>query len=190
MRVTSRFIVSCFFVCSTFAAFPQGAVADEPGSSWLGAYLGTAAAYSSISNTGSDDEPNGFSGVAILGANLVQESNMVFGLEGAVAMLGSVEDGASSAGNAWSISGRLGYATEDMLPFVTVGFGRAEGKYNGESEYFNSLIIGGGLEGKLNSSLNWRMEGLWSPVLEARELGGISIKPRGAIARIGITYNF
>lgn len=190
MKLADLFAGSCVLVCSTFAAGMQVAVADEAEPSWVGFYLGTAAAYSDISNTGSDEQPSGFSGVAILGVNMLEESNFVFGVEGSAALLGSVNDGNASVGNAWSISGRIGYAYEDLLPFVTLGFGRAEGEYNGESEYFDSFIVGGGVEGRLFSSFNWRAEGMWSTVSESRELGGVSVKPNAAIGRIGLIYNF
>lgn len=190
MRAANFFAGCCGLVFSTFSALTQVAFADESEPSWLGFYVGTAASYSAISNTGSDEQPSGFSGVAIVGINLIEESHFVLGIEGSAALFGVVEDGDASVGNAWSISGRVGYAIDDMLPFATLGFGRAEGEYNGESDYFDSLIVGGGLEGRLASSFNWRVEGIWSTVLEGRELGGKSIEPNAAIGRVGLIYNF
>ncbi len=181
-------------IVSTGAALAQSAPAKATAPSWVGAYVGAAAAYSSVSKTTSDLEPTGFSGVALLGANLFQHSNVVFGVEGAAALFGSVKDGDASAGAAWSFGARTGYVIGDFMPYVSVGIGRAEGKYSGgtgrNSTYFTSALVGGGLEGRITPSLSWRVEGFWSPALNAHELGGASVKPSAMIVRTGLTYRF
>jgi hypothetical protein len=185
---------TCIGMFSAGAALAQSAPAKPTGASWVGGYVGAAAAYSGVSNTTSDLKPSGFSGVALLGANLIQHSNMVLGIEGAAALFGSVKDGDASAGAAWSLSARAGYALGDIMPYASVGLGRAEGKYSGgtgrESTYFTSALVGGGVEGRINSSLNWRVEGFWSPALNAHELGGSAVKPSAMILRTGLTYKF
>ena len=186
--------VSCLIAFSAGSAVAQSQSAKAAGASWLGPYAGIAAAYSSTSRTASDLNPSGFSGVGILGANLFQHSNLVFGVEGSAALFGSVKDAAASAGAAWSLSGRVGYVIGDVMPYVSVGLGWAEGKYSGPtnpgSTYFMAAVLGGGVEWRVLPYLSWRVEGLWSPTLAAEELGGTSVKPRATIVRTGLTYKF
>lgn len=184
-----RINVNGFTVCAVMAAgFASSAQAN--GDEWIGGYGGIAAAYTSTSTGFSGEEPRGFSGAGILGANLFSIQNVVIGVEGAVALFGKVDEGGSEAKDAWSLAGRLGYSAGKFMPYVGVGYGRGKGEYNGENAYFSGVVFGGGLETRLTDSINVRAEYMRFQSTSNKTLGGQSIDPDADVFRIGVTSKF
>lgn len=171
---------------SAFFASAAQASADD----WLGGYGGIAAAYTDTSTGFSGQEPSGFSGIGILGANLFSAKNFLFGVEGTAALFGKVEDGQSEAKDAFSVGGRVGYVTGDWMPFVSLAYSRGKGEYNSEDAHFIGPLFGVGLEGRVTSSLNVRAEYLRFQSGDSKVLGGESIDPDANIFRIGISRKF
>lgn len=189
-----RYLLAAFVlnVAVSSAALAQAQRQDAKAGSWLGPYIGAAVAHTKVTKTTSNLEPSGWSGVGLIGANFYQNSSVVLGAEGAVGLFGSVKDGAASLGPAWSISVRAGLPVGDLMPYVSLGIGRGEGKYSEDNSTanFRSKVYGLGLEGRIDSRMNWRVEALQAPASGSKMLGGVSVKPDTRIFRAGLTYRF
>lgn len=181
-----------FGVFSAGAAVAQSASRGADSTRWAGGYVGGLAAYTEVSGTSSGYKPSGWSGAGVLGMNFSAGSNLVLGVEGAMSLVGSVKDREASAGTAWSISARAGYASGNMMPFVSFGMGQSEGKYSatGASANFSNTVIGGGVESKISAALAWRAEAVRVTTNSAKDIAGVSMKPSATILRTGIVYNF
>lgn len=179
-------------VAVSSVASAQSQRQDAKAGSWVGPYFGAAVAHTKVTKTTSNLEPSGWSGVGLLGANFYENSSVVLGVEGALGLFGSVKDGAASVGSAWSISARAGLPMGDLMPYVSLGLGRGEGKYSDDNSKatFPSVVYGLGVEGRIDSRMNWRAEAIQAPASSSRVLGGASVKPDTRIFRVGLTYRF
>jgi outer membrane immunogenic protein len=166
------------------------ATANAGNEDWLGGYGGIAAAYTNTSTGFSGEEPSGFSGIGILGANLFSANNFVLGVEATAALFGKVDEGRSEAKEAWSAGGRVGYVLGNFMPFVTLSYGRGKGEYNAEDANFSGPLYGIGLESKVIDSINVRAEYVRFQSSDAKVLGRQSIDPDADIFRVGVTRKF
>lgn len=188
-----------------------------PAYNWTGAYLGInggggwgdSSWTDTAGTTGDFDVSGGLIG-ATVGYNW-QANQIVFGLEGDIAW--SNIDGRSTTGicatgctteNTWlgTIRGRLGYAVDRMLPYVTGGaaFGGIDATrtgFAGESDTQAGWTVGGGLEFALPA--NWTAKGEYLYVnlgdagCSAANCGGTgstSVDFTAHVLRAGLNYRF
>jgi outer membrane immunogenic protein len=184
---------------------------------WNGFYLGLNAGYgfgqSSWTNTvtqattGSFDVNGGLFGGTI-GYN-VQFSTAVFGVEGDIAWSGI--KGSSPAGcagpcetsNTWlgTARGRLGYAFDRFLPYVTAGaaFGEIKGTFGGGSSFTDTKVgwtAGLGMEyaflGNWSAKLEYLYVDLGKETCTSACSGGVPVDVTFTtnIVRAGVNYKF
>lgn len=150
---------------------------------WTGFYLGTHVGLLSGSTRGNlpgaanfafDGEPSGVAG-GILGGYNHQIGNIVLGVEAdatfsdaADGILNNVFGARMAVKDMYSLRGRLGYAIEDSLLYVTGGYVIARAEYDSTSgplannETFEGFQVGGGIEHMLTESLSLRGEYLYA----------------------------
>jgi hypothetical protein len=192
MRSIILTVIVSFGVLSAGAASAQSASSGAGSAKWAGGYVGGLVAHSNVSGTSSSYKPSGWSGAGVLGMNYAAGSNLVLGVEGAASLFGSVKDREASAGSAWSVSARAGFASGNLMPFVSLGMGQSEGKYSAsaDSATFSNTVLGLGVESKINTGLAWRAEAVRVTTNSAKEIAGVSMKPSATVIRAGIIYNF
>ncbi|MDP2409091.1 MAG: porin family protein [Pseudolabrys sp.] len=177
---------------------------------WTGMYAGINAGYgwgssnrtNAFGSTGSFDVDGGVVG-GTLGYNW-QAGQTVFGLEGDVAWSGI--KGSSSAGicavgscetrNNWlgTVRGRIGYAFDRVMPFVTGGLAVGDIKATSalglnESETKAGWTLGGGAEFALTGPWTAKAEYLYVD-LGTNTLAGADTKFHTNIVRGGLNYRF
>ncbi|AXS40160.1 porin family protein [Breoghania sp. L-A4] len=187
-------------------SYSQRATATD----WSGFYLGVHAGYVD----GQTDwdlgpgvplvvEPSGFAGGALVGYNH-QIDNFVFGLEADIT-LGDISEGPKNFGVVGvqsadvnyiaTVRGRLGYAFDTWMPFVTGGAGFADleifdsigGGPTRDSQLLTGFVVGAGVEADLSrlfglqiggGSLTGRVEYMYGQY--GSELFQIGATPEGA----------
>jgi len=175
--------------------------------SWTGAYVGINGGYgwgnSSFSTpfpSGSFDTSGGLVG-GTLGYNW-QVNQIVFGLEGDIDaswIKGSGTCGGLSCQtkNTWlgTARGRLGYAVDRFLPYVTGGL--AVGDINNTITGIGSAnetkagwTAGGGLEYAFNGPWSVKAEYLYVDLGRGGAIGGSNAKFQTNIVRAGLNYRF
>jgi len=182
-----------------------------PGYNWTGFYLGIAGGggwgRSDWTSTGAFDLSGGIIG-GTAGYNW-QMSSFVFGLEGDVSWSNIKGNtfATCAAGcetrNSWlsTVRGRVGYAFDRFLPYVTggVAFGDIKATrpaFVGRSETNAGWTLGAGLEFAVAG--NWTVKGEYLYVdlgdftcgLSCSALAGDKVSFRSHIARGGINYRF
>ena len=161
-------------------------------------------------------EPKGFLGGAQLGYNF-QSGNIVYGIEGDFSFTGRSARTAgivpvalvstARAKEDWfgSVRGRLGFAADRALFYVTGGVGFTNVKYSfttnsganavSTSSTRAGWVAGAGVEYAFTNNLSARLEGLYYDVRKRR----VTAAPSGdftvatqshALARVGINYKF
>lgn len=183
------------------------AITQIPAFLWTGFYAGVNAGYGFGSFTGTPAngfrDPDGFVGGGQIGYNH-QVNNVVFGLETDI-QYADLRAGAAPGGIAGSratldylgtVRGRVGYAYDRFLPYVTAGFA-----YGGTtvtvpaigrgSEFNPGWTAGAGIEYAITNNLTAKVEGLYVDLAESRLLGGT--QRRGAelgVIRAGLNAKF
>jgi outer membrane immunogenic protein len=174
---------------------------------WTGLYAGVHAGYGFGQVTGSAGrnfkDPTGFLGGGQIGYNL-QSGNVVYGLEtdlsyahiqgknSAIGVAGS-KDTLNYLG---TVRGRVGYAFDRFLPYLTGGFA-----YGGStitvpgvgksSPVHYGWTLGGGIEYALTNNITAKLEGLYVDLADQKVLGGAAKSGfETGIVRAGINAKF
>jgi outer membrane immunogenic protein len=174
---------------------------------WTGLYVGINGGYgwgtadfSSPFTPGSFDTSGGLVGGTI-GYNY-QVGQAVFGIEADVAaswIQGDTLCGGLSceARNTWlgTVRGRLGYAFDRFLPYVTGGaaFGDIETSVSGFGSARETKLgwtVGAGIEAAINGPWTAKLEYLYVDLGEADSVLGSSVDFQSHIVRAGINYRF
>ena len=178
-----------------------------PSYNWTGPYIGInggggwgSSSFSAPLPSTSFDTSGGLVG-GTLGYNW-QANQIVFGLEGDIDwshLSGSGTCGAvsCSAENDWlgTVRGRLGYAFDHFLPYVTGGgaFGNIKTNKTGVGSADESRAgwtIGGGVEYGLGGPWSLKAEYLYVDLGDGGSIGGSTASFHTSIVRAGINYRF
>ncbi|SDA50203.1 outer membrane protein [Mesorhizobium qingshengii] len=218
MRLISGiFFATAMSVSGAYAADMVEPVAamDLP-YSWTGFYVGANAggAFGKIDGDfigipGSADIRN-FTGGALVGANY-QYGQWVLGVEGDINYLGFKKEfspglgggelGAEARLDAFgTIRGRVGYAFDRWLPYVTAGVAMGDVKIDehvfsaAESKFQTGYAVGGGIEYAFNSNWTARAEYLYVD-LGKKDFGfapgtPYDVKTNFSIVRAAVAYKF
>lgn len=217
MRIFSGiFLAAAMSVTGAYAADVVEPVAsmDLP-YSWTGFYVGANAggAFGDVDGNfigilGNADISN-FTGGVLVGANY-QYGQWVFGIEGDINYLGFKEEFSPGLGLGLSaeasldafgtIRGRVGYAFDRWLPYVTAGVAMGEVEIDehvfgeNESKFQTGYAVGGGLEYAFNSNWTARAEYLYVD-LGKEDFGFDSADPYDvetnfSVVRAAIAYKF
>jgi outer membrane immunogenic protein len=95
-----------------------------------------------------------------------------------------------------SIRARLGISHANLLWYGTVGYGMANMKAtmpgSSDSDRFNGLVYGLGMEAPLFNKMSWRVEALHYALRKSENDGGIEVKTEipQTVIRAGLTYHF
>lgn len=182
---------------------------------WSGFYAGVLAGYGrgstnhtdTVGTTSGDFDLSGGVLGGTLGYNM-QVDKVVFGLEGDLALAsidGNLNTGACTGVNCYTninafgtARARLGYAFENILPYVTGGLGFAyvdvgqtTGGF-GSTSWVAGWVVGGGAEIALNEHLSFKGEALYFNLNDASYTVAIpvNVSNRGVIARAGLNWRF
>jgi outer membrane immunogenic protein len=168
--------------------------------SWNGVYGGFNGGYGSGNFTsdgkGAFGSPSGGLLGLTAGYNYQMPNNWVVGLEGDIAM-GNIK----SSGNTGSselryfntLRGRLGYATDRILPYVTAGYagGTTHDDTGSTSDtYHHGWTAGAGLEYAITDNWSVKGEGLYVRLEDKTYPNGGNSGADLGIARIGLNYRF
>ncbi|TIP09243.1 MAG: porin family protein [Mesorhizobium sp.] len=210
-----RNLLASVFVFGCAATASAADVVVESGAAaynWSGVYVGGALGYESLEandvtfGDGWADD-GGFSG-AIYGGYNYQYANWVFGVEGDVKFGNAeVNDGdfllPLESRVAGSIRGRVGYAFDNIMPYVTgglaIGSFRADHEGDGDSDDFatetlTGYTVGGGIEWGATENLVVRAEYLFSDygkndfTFYDNDVHEIEVRTHDV--RIGLAYKF
>ncbi|MCA2011368.1 outer membrane protein [Pararhodobacter sp. CCB-MM2] len=201
------------------AAFASGPVAPAPYVApvtvapvatydWTGAYAGAGVTYGRMgmdTNGGALDYPDatGWGGSVIAGYNW-QQGNMVYG--GEVALDFSNRDGSNDCGIAGqscdsfadhqaSIRGRVGYAMDRSLMFMTVGYGSDSRSVRtsvagGDGARFTGPMLGVGYEQAVGNG-DWTMRGdLEHYFYGDEDLNGVTTDGDSSLVRFSLIRRF
>ena len=166
---------------------------------WSGFYLGVNGG----GGWGDSDSSNGFRGLVggTVGFNY-QVSQAVFGLEGDIdwsdlRRSGSCAGFSCEARNSWlsTVRGRLGYAFDRVMPYVTGGVAFGDIKTSvagiGDSNVTKSgWTVGGGLEAAIAGPWTAKVEYLFVDLGSGDSPVGSSENFKTNIVRAGINYRF
>lgn len=178
------------------------AVRAMPAFTWTGFYAGVNAGYGFGSYSGTAtpgfSSPRGFVGGGQIGYNH-QIGQFVAGLETDLSYSGMSDKlanvGKERVGYIGTVRGRLGYAVDRFLPYVTGGFayggtelltgaGRA-------SQVQTGWVLGAGVEYAITNNLTARVEGLYVDLSDKRVYGGpAKTGTEVGIVRAGINAKF
>jgi outer membrane immunogenic protein len=138
-------------------------------------------------------------GGALIGYN-VQVGDIVYGAEADYALGGTYRDSDGSVSYTadfdpiTSLRGRVGYAGDKTLYYVTGGLGFIGGQANGEKAWHMGWLAGAGAERRLSERLSMRGEVLYGNFSKESYDGGCcrgSIDLNNvALVRVGLTWNF
>lgn len=181
---------------------PPSPVAAVMPYNWNGGYGGFVGGYGSGSytkngSTSFDDASGGSLGVTA-GYNYQMPNNYVVGIEGDISWSNMKGDGVISGKKSelesfGTLRGRLGYAMDRVLPFVTAGYAGGNTKdtvTTSSTSYHNGWTVGGGAEFAITGNWTAKVEGLYVH-LEPASLpttgeSGMDI----GLARAGLNYRF
>lgn len=189
------------------AAMPAKAPIYAAPYNWTGAYVGINGGYgwgnsdrSAPFGTGTFDTTGGVVG-GTLGYNY-QMGQAVFGLEGDLDWSG-MKGSAPCAGTTcetrndwlWTGRGRLGYAVDRFLPFITGGAaaGNIKNTITGVGEANDTKLgwtLGGGVEAALTGPWTAKVEYLYVDLGTGSTVGGADASFKTNIVRGGINYRF
>lgn len=170
-------------------------------SNWTGVYGGLNAGlgFGSFTNEGRDvyGNPNGGTLGITGGYNYQMPSNWVVGLEADLSLsnIKGSNTGSSEARYLNTIRGRLGYAMNETMPYLTGGYAGAttHDSFGGSDvdNYHNGYTLGGGIETVVTGPWTAKVEALYVH-LDAKDIpagGGTSGSDLGLI-RVGLNYRF
>lgn len=174
---------------------------------WSGAYAGAGLTYGRMGMdtngaTPSYPDATGFGGSVIAGYNW-QNGSMVYG--GEVALDFSSRDGSNDCGvgggatcdsfanHQASIRGRVGYAMDQSLMFMTVGYGSdsrsVNGSFGGDGARFTGPMIGVGYERMVNN--DWSVRGdLEHYFYGDEDLNGVATDGDSSMVRFSLIRRF
>ena len=168
---------------------------------WNGVYGGINGGFGSGNFTQEGRDVFGSPSGGLLGVtggyNYQMPNNWVVGVEGDIGManIKASTTGSSELRYMNTIRGRLGYAMDRSLPYVTAGYAGAtshdENLGVSADTYHNGWTAGAGIEMALTDSWSAKIEGLYVH-LEEKGIPG-AIGQSGAdlgIARVGLNYRF
>ena len=170
-------------------------------SNWTGVYGGLNAGlgFGNFTKEGKDvfGNPTGGTLGVTGGYNYQAPNNWVYGLEADLS-LGNIKGsntGSSEARYINTFRGRLGYAMNETMPYVTAGYaGATTHDSNGGStvdNYHNGYTLGGGVEAIISGPWTAKVEALYIH-LEEKDIpssGGSSGADWGLV-RVGLNYKF
>ena len=170
-------------------------------SNWTGVYGGINGGFGfgSFTKEGKDvyGNPTGGTLGVTGGYNYQMPSNWVAGIEADLS-LGNIKGsntGSSEARYLNTIRGRLGYAMNETMPYVTAGYAGAttNDSYGGSTadNYHNGYTIGGGIEAVITGPWTAKAEALYIH-LEEKDIPS-SAGSSGAdwgLVRVGLNYRF
>ncbi len=167
---------------------------------WNGVYggLNGALAAGNFTNEGKDAFGNpsggalGFTG----GYNYQMPNNWVLGVEGDLGMANvksSSAGGSSELRYMNTLRGRVGYAMDRTMPYVTAGY--AGGTTHDDTgstadTYHNGWTVGAGVEMALTDNWSAKVEGLYVRLEDKSFPGGGTSGADLGLARIGLNYRF
>lgn len=174
---------------------------------WTGFYAGLNAGYGFGQVTGPAragfKDPNGFIGGGQIGYNL-QSGNIVYGLETDLAYA-HIQGKNSATGVAGAkstldylgtVRGRVGYAFDRFLPYLTGGFAYGGSSITvpglGKSTPVNyGWTVGAGVEYAITNNITAKLEGLYVDLADQRVLGGATKTGiETGIIRAGVNAKF
>ncbi len=181
---------------------PAAPIKAAPVYNWTGAYVGLHAGYGmgefSKAAASRYKDPEGYVIGGQLGYNQQYSNNVVVGLEGDISA-SDVKGKASTTGTAGSKAeveyvmtarGRLGYAFDRVLPFVTAGYAGAEQKVTGNGSSFrNGYVLGGGVEYAITNNVTAKVEGLYMDLGDKNTTNG-KLGTDLSVVRAGVNYKF
>ncbi|WEK52560.1 MAG: porin family protein [Candidatus Kaistia colombiensis] len=230
------FIAACGFGSAAHAAdltvVEEAVVTATPVFNWTGFYAGVHGGYGWAKLDSADtgvlggDKPDGFFGGGQLGYNYQFSTNVVLGVE-ADASFGNLKDSESWTVlapidlNVWSkldafgtVRGRVGYAADRFLPYLTGGlaWARAEQEISatanvqdtqftllsaGGTKTFTGWTVGAGLEYAITTNITAKVEYLYAD-LGSKDFSGLAaeqnIQYKGDLtmqtAKFGLNYKF
>ncbi|MEI6573797.1 MAG: outer membrane beta-barrel protein [Alphaproteobacteria bacterium] len=180
---------------------PAAPIPVQKISNWTGVYGGLNAGlgFGSFTKEGKDvyGNPTGGTLGVTGGYNYQMPSNWVAGIE-ADFSLGNIKGsntGSSEGRYLNTIRGRLGYAMNETMPYLTAGYaGATTHDSNGGSDvdnYHNGYTLGGGIEAVITGPWTAKAEALYIH-LEEKDIpssGGSSGADWGLV-RVGLNYRF
>jgi outer membrane immunogenic protein len=195
---------------------PAPSYYQQPSFTWTGFYLGINGGfgYGTTSNTNFANQTGGLIG-ATGGYNL-QMGQFVVGVEGDVDWADMKRGnsfasplGAGGASTNYQIDtmvtarGRVGYAIDRTLLFITGGYAGMETRANLSDPNFGSMsqdrwrsggVIGGGIEYAFTNNISAKAEYLWAPLQDKTYWAGTPDQETNrmsmSIARVGLNYKF
>jgi outer membrane immunogenic protein len=236
-RLSFLFSLSCFVFLPSAAVMAADAQMAS-GADWSGPYLGLHGGYSwgSSEATYTDDglrsivssiemEPEGFYGGVQAGYNHQTASNWVLGIEADFGLasisdevtdeLGNLYDGSTAdsiqAETEWAgtLRGRVGYAADSLLIFVTGGLAFADSKVTSvdcktpsnincvtisDDKMLTGLAVGGGAEFMVTDNVSAKVEYLYTDYSAAEyfdgDLWSSESESSSHNIRVGVNYHF
>ena len=173
----------------------------QKSSNWTGVYggLNGGLGFGNFTKDGKDvyGNPTGGTLGVTGGYNYQMPNNWVAGVEADLS-LGNIKGsstGSSEARYLNTFRGRLGYAMNETMPFVTAGYaGATTHDINGGStvdNYHNGFTLGGGVETVITGPWTAKAEALYIH-LEEKDIpsGGGSSGADWGLVRLGLNYKF
>jgi outer membrane immunogenic protein len=234
-RLCFLFTLSCMGLLPSTAVIAAD-VQMASGADWSGPYLGLHGGYSWGSSEATYDyepfrqlvgsiemEPEGFYGGLQAGYNYQTASNWVFGIEADIALASIDDEITDELGNfdgstadsvkaetAWAgtLRGRVGYAADSLLIFVTGGLALADSEVTSvdcgagnincvsisDDKMLTGLALGGGAEFLLAESVSAKLEYLYTDYSAAEyfadDLWSSESESNSHNVRIGLNYHF
>ena len=168
--------------------------------SWNGVYGGFSGGYGggNFTQDGKDTFGNPSGGLLGLtgGYNYQMSNNYVLGVEGdfSIANIKASNLGSSEVRYLNTVRGRLGYAMDRTLPYITAGYagGTTHDDYLGSTAdtYHNGWTAGAGVEMALTDTWSAKIEGLYVRLDSHGYPNGGSSGADLGLARIGLNYRF
>ncbi len=171
-----------------------------PAFSWTGFYLGVNGGYGLNSGGGDFGSPDGGFVGGTAGYNY-QMGQLVLGVEGDWDWASLTHDGVNAVGpyktnidDLVTVRGRLGYAIDRTLLYVTGGYAGADTELNfpgigSESQWRSGGVIGGGVEYAFTNNITAKAEYLFAPMENTTLLGEKSNLDL-SLFRVGLNYKF
>jgi outer membrane immunogenic protein len=209
VAVASLLAAAPAFAADMPQAYPTKApppVAVVPAFSWTGFYIGANAGYGWGSGKEgiSDLDPEGWLGGGQLGFNYQFGNNVVIGAEADIqgsdindSTIDGVFDPRSKMDYFGTVRARLGYAFDNVLPYVTGGFAWGHNEITNRFDDFSSdnthvgWTVGGGVEYAFTNNWTVKAEYLYMDLGdEYYDSIGADAGLKTSTARIGVNYKF
>jgi len=168
--------------------------------SWNGVYGGFNGGFGSGNFTSDGKDAFGSPSGGVLGFtggyNYQMPNNWVAGIEGDIDMSNIKSSGTAGSSELRymnTLRGRLGYATDRILPYVTAGYagGTTHDDIGSTTDnYHNGWTAGAGIEMAITDSWSIKGEGLYVRLEDKSYSSGLTSGADLGIARIGLNYRF